>query len=40
MPHSNAIQALLERQRAYFAAGHTLPLSSRLQALTRLEEAI
>ena len=40
MPHSNAIQALLERQRAYFTAGHTLPISSRLQALTRLEEAI
>ena len=34
------IRALVERQRAYFSTGATLPVSARLAALERLERAV
>ena len=40
MPTEQAIQALLEQQRAHFFSGRTLPVQARIQALDRLEQAI
>ena len=40
MPTQEAIQALLGRQRAYFAGGGTLPVPARIRALERLEQAL
>ena len=40
MPTEQAIQALLEQQRAHFFSGRTLPVQARIQALDRLEKAI
>ena len=40
MPTEQAIQALLEQQRAHFFSGRTLPVQARIQALGRLEQAI
>ena len=40
MPTEQAIQALLEQQRAHFFSGRTLPVQARIQALDKLEQAI
>ena len=40
MPTEQAIQALLEQQRAHFFSGRTLPVQARIQALDQLEQAI
>lgn len=40
MPTEQAIQALLQQQRAHFFSGRTLPVQARIQALDRLEQAI
>ena len=40
MPTEQAIQALLEQQRAHFFSGRTLRVQARIQALDRLEQAI
>ncbi len=34
------VQAILQRQRKYFAAGHTLPAAARLAALKKLQDAL
>lgn len=36
----NEVQAILQRQREYFAGGHTLPAEARLAALKKLKAAL
>ncbi|MGN1014404.1 MAG: aldehyde dehydrogenase [Butyricicoccus sp.] len=38
--HSQEIRSILQAQKAYFAQGHTLPVSFRMQALTVLRDAL
>ncbi len=36
----NSIPSIVSKQKAYFAAGHTRPLESRLDILQKLKQAI
>ena len=40
METEKKLESLVEKQRAYFAEGKTLPIEGRIRALNRLEQAL